>query len=113
MLSDSLNHQRRGLIFIVISRGPIPQGMPTGGDGDQSPTPATTEELPSAEPTPAQPPVDVSDISPLPPPTQETRAAPRATAARTMVAPAAYVSEAVNTSGNPLRGSQPIGTGVR
>jgi outer membrane protein TolC len=106
----------------VISRGPIPQGLPTGGDGDQSPTPATTEELPSAEPTPAQQPVDVSDIGPLPPPTQETRVQPRATAARPTVAPAAYLTEATvergsgdpaRMSGNPLRGNQPIGTGVR
>ncbi len=96
----------------VVSRGPIPQGLPvSSGAGALG---ATTEELPTAEPTPAQPPVSGADVSPLPPP-QETRVQPRTSASRPSVMPAAYLSEEVaSQSGNPLRttGARPVGTGV-
>src|SRR5205807_872053 len=109
----------------VISRGPVPQGLPTSSSSDESAAATSTEELPTAEPTLAQPPVDISDVSPLPPPQQETRSQPRIPAAiRPTVAPAAYIVErgsvdpapsGLQTSpgGNPLRSTnRPVGTGV-
>ena len=97
----------------VVSRGPISQGLPVSSGADASVAPA--EELPQAEPTPAQPPVSGSDINILPAPPQETRMQPRASASRPAIMPAAYVSEdGASQSGNPLRttNARPVGTGV-
>jgi outer membrane protein TolC len=98
----------------VVSRGPVPQGLPVASGAADAPG-TTAEELPQAEPTPAQPPVTGSEINVLPPPQQETRLQPRTPASRPAVMPAAYVSEDVAPQGgNPLRGgsARPIGTGV-
>ncbi|HMC10312.1 MAG TPA: hypothetical protein VKH44_03445, partial [Pirellulaceae bacterium] len=125
----------------VISRGAIPQGLPTGNSSEGLPTEAGVEELPSAEPTPARLPAGSPEGSPLsPPPTQEVRSQPRASTPRAtvaspsseesvgevktmpfglrstrsdqQVAPAAMWAETTGPQGNPLRSQRPIGTGV-
>ncbi len=126
----------------VISRGEVPQGLPTGNTVGEGATDGL-EQLPASEPTPAKPPVDSLEPSPLPAPRavpQDARSLPRpavqrATAATSsavdadgepktmpfgirstrspqMVAPASFYTE--DAIGNPLRNSnsRPIGTGV-
>ena len=65
----------------VVSRGPAPQGLPTSNTLGESAIPSTTEVLPAAEPTPARPPAEATEPSPLPAPRaipQETRSKPKA-----------------------------------
>jgi outer membrane protein TolC len=73
----------------VVSRGPVPQGVTTGSPTEGVPQGTTAEELPSPEPTPAQPPATGTDVSPLPAPRvepQETRSQPRSLAPRAAAA---------------------------
>jgi hypothetical protein len=92
----------------VISRGAIPQGLPAINNANETGATTTAEELPSQEPTPAkQPPAEMSEPSPLPPPRtvpqdtrmtvpQDTRLQPRAGSQRAMVSSPGY-----DASGEP------------
>jgi hypothetical protein len=122
----------------VISRGATPHGL-SATPSDEVLSGAAIEELPAPEPTPAQPPAESPESSPLPTPrtvpleprTTSRPASPRAVVATPLaddtavetnanptsiqttrqqtVAPAAFWGD----SSNPLRQSQPVGTGVK
>lgn len=76
----------------VISRGPVAQGLSTSTPPEGLAEGSNPEELPSAEPTPAQPQADSDSTSPLPPPQslpktlpQETRRQPQVSSPRATV----------------------------
>ena len=112
----------------VISRGPIPQGVPPLHSAEGLSAGSAAEELPAPEPTPAQPPAENTESSPLPTPRPvplDTRSQPRPAAQRAVATsgdtpnagqgsrPAVSQAAFWTDSSNPLRQSRPIGTGVQ